>query len=199
MSRDTSDDKSSYVIGNGLVPSSNKPFPKPILTQIYGAIWRHQATNEVKYTPRMRPKVSGFFFFSFMVVWALFSPDPLELPNGCPNASKTILEDVTRTHPHYTDVIMTTMASQITSLTVVYSTVYSDAVQRKHQSPRHWPLCGEFTGTGEFPAQRASYAENVSIWWRHHVAIITWRRTDVVLTHWSRVTHICVSKQTIIG
>ena len=29
-------------------------------------------------------------------------------------------------------------------------------------------LCGEFTGTGEFPAQRASYAENVSIWWRHH-------------------------------
>ena len=24
-------------------------------------------------------------------------------------------------------------------------------------------------GTGEFPAQIASYAENVSIWWRHHV------------------------------
>ena len=63
---------------------------------------------------------------------------------------------------------MTTIASQITSLTVVYSIVYSDADQRKHQTPRHWPLCGEFTGTGEFPAQRASYAENVSIWWRHH-------------------------------
>ena len=29
---------------------------------------------------------------------------------------------------------MTTMASQITSLTVVYSNVYSDADQRKHQS-----------------------------------------------------------------
>ena len=29
---------------------------------------------------------------------------------------------------------MTTMASQITSLTVVYSTVYSDADQRKHES-----------------------------------------------------------------
>ena len=37
------------------------------------------------------------------------------------------------------------------------------------KAPRHWPLCGEFTGTGEFPAQRASNAENVSIWWRHHV------------------------------
>ena len=35
---------------------------------------------------------------------------------------------------HYTDDIMTTKASQITSLTVVYSTVYSDADQRKHQS-----------------------------------------------------------------
>ena len=35
---------------------------------------------------------------------------------------------------HYDDVIMTTMAAQITSLTVVYSTVYSDANQRKHQS-----------------------------------------------------------------
>ena len=64
--------------------------------------------------------------------------------------------------------IMTTIASQITSLTVVYSTVYSDADQRNIKAPRHWPLCGEFTGTSEFPAQRASYAENVSIWWRHH-------------------------------
>ena len=36
------------------------------------------------------------------------------------------------------------------------------------KAPRHWPLCGEFTGTGEFPAQRASYAENISIWWCHH-------------------------------
>ena len=35
---------------------------------------------------------------------------------------------------HYSDVIMSTMASQITSLTSVYSTVYSDADQRKHQS-----------------------------------------------------------------
>ena len=35
---------------------------------------------------------------------------------------------------HYIDVIMTTMASQITSLTVVYSIVYSGAHQRKHQS-----------------------------------------------------------------
>ena len=31
-------------------------------------------------------------------------------------------------------------------------------------------LCaGNSPGTGEFPAQMASDAENVSIWWRHHV------------------------------
>ena len=35
---------------------------------------------------------------------------------------------------HYDDVIMGTIASQITSLTIVYSTVYSDADHRKHQS-----------------------------------------------------------------
>ena len=35
---------------------------------------------------------------------------------------------------HYDDVIMGAIASQITSLTIVYSTVYSDAFQRKHQS-----------------------------------------------------------------
>ena len=35
---------------------------------------------------------------------------------------------------HYCDVIMGEMASQITSLAFVYSTVYSDADQRKHQS-----------------------------------------------------------------
>ena len=35
---------------------------------------------------------------------------------------------------HYGDVIIGAMASQITSLTIVYSTVYSHADQRKHQS-----------------------------------------------------------------
>ena len=39
----------------------------------------------------------------------------------------------TVTH-HYDDVIMTTLASQITSLAIVYLIVYSDADQRKHQS-----------------------------------------------------------------
>ena len=35
---------------------------------------------------------------------------------------------------HYSGIIMSSMASQITSLTIVYSTIYSGADQRKHQS-----------------------------------------------------------------
>ena len=55
---------------------------------------------------------------------------------------------------HYNDVIMSTMASQITSLTIVYSTVYSGADQRKHQRSASLAFMREFTG--------ASNAENVS-------------------------------------
>ena len=63
---------------------------------------------------------------------------------------------------------MGAIASQITSLTLVYSTVYSDADQRKHQLRVTGLYVRNSSGTGEFPAQMASNAENVSIWWRHH-------------------------------
>ena len=70
---------------------------------------------------------------------------------------------------HYSEVIMSTMASQITGLSIVYSTVCSGADQRKHQSSASLTFVrGEFTGDRWFPAQRASNAEDVSIWWRHH-------------------------------
>ena len=47
---------------------------------------------------------------------------------------------------HYNDVIMGAIASQITCLTIVYSTVYSGADQRKQQSSASLALCREFTG-----------------------------------------------------
>ena len=77
-------------------------------------------------------------------------------------------------HFHYGDIMMGTIASQITSLTIVYSTVYSDADQKKKKC-RVTGLCaGNSPGTGGFPAQMASNAENVSIWWRHHVKAKAW-------------------------
>ena len=64
---------------------------------------------------------------------------------------------------------MGAMPSQITSLTIVYSTVYSVADHTKKTSKlRATGLCTRSsTVTGEFPAQMASNAENISIWWRH--------------------------------
>ena len=46
---------------------------------------------------------------------------------------------------HYIDVIRTTMATQITSLTVFYSIVYSGADQRNIKALLHRPLCGKLT------------------------------------------------------
>ena len=57
---------------------------------------------------------------------------------------------------------MGTIASQITSLAIVYSTFIRAQIKVNIRDSRHWPLCGEFTG--EFPAQMTSNAENVSIW-----------------------------------
>ena len=43
---------------------------------------------------------------------------------------------------------------------------------KKTSKIRVTSLCaGNSPGTGEFPAQMASNAENFSLWWRHHVAI----------------------------
>ena len=86
---------------------------------------------------------------------------------------------------HYSDVIMGAPASQITSLTIVYSNVYSGEDQRKDQSSaslafvwgiHRWPVNSP---------QRASNAENVSIWWRHHATKMFSRRS-----HTSQQYHI---------
>ena len=71
---------------------------------------------------------------------------------------------------HYCGVIMGSMASLLTSLTSVYSTVHSGADQRKHQSSSSLArLCaGNSPEAGDFPILMASNAENVSIRWRHH-------------------------------
>ena len=64
---------------------------------------------------------------------------------------------------------MSTMASQITRLTIVHSSIYSGADQRTHQSSASIAFVrGNSPVTGEFPAQKASNVENDFIWWRHH-------------------------------
>ena len=79
---------------------------------------------------------------------------------------------------HYGDVIMGTMASQITSLIIVYSTAYSGADQRNHQTSVSLAfLRGIHRGpvNSPFPTQMASNAENVSIWC-HPGVLLLWRK-----------------------
>ena len=61
-------------------------------------------------------------YYLICIIWGVLSSTRKSFPTSA-------------CHLHYDDVIMNTMASQITSLTVVYSTVYSDADQKKHQTP----------------------------------------------------------------
>ena len=69
------------------------------------------------------------------------------------------------------DVIMSAIVSQITGVSIVYSAGFFFSGRSKKASKlRVTGLCGGNSRvTGEFPAQRASNAENVTISWRHHV------------------------------
>ena len=71
---------------------------------------------------------------------------------------------------HLSDVILSAMAYQLTSPTIVYSRVLFRCKSKETSKLRVTGLC-EWNSpvAGEFPAQRASNAENVSIWWCHHV------------------------------
>ena len=55
---------------------------------------------------------------------------------------------------HYSDVMMSPMTSQITSLTIVYSTVIQAQIKENIKALRHWPLWGEFTGDRWIPCTK---------------------------------------------
>ena len=94
---------------------------------------------------------------------------------------------------HYSDVIMSAMVSQITSVLIVCSTVCPGADQRKHQSSASLAFVGgEPPVPGGFPSHMTNNAENVSIWWRHH----DWLRSnDIHLRTISReIRHPSITK-----
>ena len=76
-----------------------------------------------------------------------------------------------RVPAHYSDVIMGAIASQITSLTIVYSAVYSDADQRKHQSSAslafvRWIHRGPVNSPHKWPVTRKMFPFDDVIMWR---------------------------------
>ena len=60
---------------------------------------------------------------------------------------------------------MSAVASQISSVSIVCSTVGSGADQRKHQSSASLTFV---RGIQRWPVTKTSNEENVSIWWCHH-------------------------------
>ena len=85
------------------------------------------------------------------------------LVKGAPDISISIVDI-----RHYKDIIMSAMAFQITNLTIVYSRLFGRRSKKTSKLRVTGLSAGNSPVTGEFPAQRASDAENVSIWWRHH-------------------------------
>ena len=82
---------------------------------------------------------------------------------------------------HYDDAIMGAIASQITSLTIVYSTVYLDADQRKHQSSAalafvrgtHW---GPVNSPHKWPVTRKIFPfDDVIMYHTHGILLVPLR------------------------
>ena len=86
-------------------------------------------------------------------------------------ASPLILQSDLFHQFHWTDVIMGAMASQITSLTIVYSTLYSGADQRQHQSSLSLAFV---QGIHRWPVNSL------------HKGLVTWKMflfDDVIMSH----------------
>ena len=77
-------------------------------------------------------------YFGVICFWWWFVSDGQNTRTNVDSEPWRNLESLIHTklyiYTHYADVIMIGMASQITSLAIVYSIVYSDADQRNHQS-----------------------------------------------------------------
>ena len=71
---------------------------------------------------------------------------------------------------HYNDVIMSAMASHITSLAIVYSTLYTGADQRKHRSSALLAFArgihrGQVNSPQKGPVTRKCFHLMTSSWW----------------------------------
>ena len=81
---------------------------------------------------------------------------------------KMIQFSLNKMSEYYTDVIMRDSVSNHQPHDCLLNRLFRRR-SKKTSRLRVTGLCvGNSPGTGEFPAQMASDAENVSIWWRHH-------------------------------
>ena len=81
-------------------------------------------------------------------------------------------------YQHYSEIIMTPTTSQITSLIIVYLTVYLGADKKNIKAPRHWLLCGEFTGDRWIPSTNGQKCGK-----RFHLMTPSWWLPESILPH----------------
>ena len=106
---------------------------------------------------------------------------------------------------HYGDVIMSKLASQVTSLTIVYSTVYSGTDQRKHQSsaslafvreihrepvnsPHKRPVTRKMFPFDYVTMEMASFLNKIDY---TNVRIRRWISNYIHVKQWDVITHPC--------
>ena len=89
--------------------------PSPIGTE--NTVWHHPTWLRLLYYP-----INKMIDIGMKTIFILINIELVSLGAGLASREKK--------HPHYDDIIMNAMASQIT---IVYSIVYSGADQRKHQ------------------------------------------------------------------
>ena len=100
---------------------------------------------------------------------------------------------------HYSGVIMSVMASQTTGVCCLLNCFFrrrSEKTSKLHVTG----LCeGNSPVTGQFPTQRASNAENASIWWRHHVKCVWKLQIQIIATSLMEQRVICISMSFMVG
>ena len=121
------------------------------LLQYTGILWKNSNEACHSYKSFQISVLSQFH------VWWIFRSTTFELLSAW---HYNLISGIMR--PHYSEVILGAIASQITSLTIVYSIVYSRHRSKKTSKLRVTGLCtGKSIETGEFPAQMVSKVEKV--------------------------------------
>ena len=113
-------------------------------------------------------------YCTYLFIWIAFEMAPIYLKNSWETGKISY---------HYRDVIMATMAPQITSLAIVYSTGYSGADQRKHQSSAslafvRWIHRGPVNSRHKWPVTRKMFPFDDVIMWILYEIHMKWKRTS---------------------
>ena len=137
---------SIWIMPNTASPKSEPPCGRAVYTSVRATILGHPPQKTAPGGIKFR---RGYSYMATLDGWQEYS----------------------ETYQHYNDVIMGSMASQVTSLTIVYSTVYSGADQRKHQSSTSLAFVrginrGPVNSPHKWPVTRKMFPLMTSLWGR---------------------------------